>query len=119
MSKTITPPDLNEGERLAFTLLKPDGTGYHLIERAEIFTGTWQEAMDWTKAQGCDLRTRAELALRFEDNAINPDEGWHWSNTQHSGLSLCAWYQVFTNGHQHYSRKDGQLSARAVRRSVI
>lgn len=119
MTITITPPELNEGERLACTILKPDGTGYQLIERAEIFTGTWQEAMDWAKAQDCDLRSRAELALRFDDNETDPDEGWHWSNTQHSVYSVYAWCQDFGYGTQLCFNEDRKLRARAVRRSVI
>jgi hypothetical protein len=116
----ITIPELNEGEHYAGAIIKPDGTGHHvIILPGDKDDGTWKAAMSWAKKLGGDLPNRVEQALFFAESTDQFKKDWYWSNTQHASDSGCAWYQHFILGTQYYSIKSLNMRARAVRRLVI
>jgi hypothetical protein len=116
----ITIPELKKGEHYAGTIIKPDGTGHHvIILPGDKDDGTWKAAMTWAKKQGGDLPTRVEQALFFAESPDQFKKDWYWSNTQHASYSDCAWFQVFSNGFQDYGGKSYEMRARAVRRLAI
>jgi hypothetical protein len=116
----ITPPELNEGEHYAGAIIKPDGTGHHvIILPGDKEDGTWKTAVAWAKKLGGDLPNRVEQALFFAESKDQFKEDWYWSNTQHASDSDSAWYQTFDGGSQGYGIKSYEMRARAVRRILI
>jgi len=120
----VTPstpkPDLNEGEIHAFSIALSNGAIEHVILLpGDSDDASWDEQMAHAKSIGGDLPDRAELALLYKYLPEQFKKEWYWSNTQHSDDSVFAWYQSFDNGLQVSSRKNDQLRARFVRRSVI
>lgn len=116
----ITPPELNEGEIYAGAIIKPDGSGHHvIILPSDKDDGTWKAALSWAKKLGGDLPNRVEQALFFAESPEQFKKDWYWSNTQHASSSGCAWYQDFVHGYQNYGGKSGEVRARAVRRLAI
>ena len=119
-AKTIAIPELNEGEIYVGAIIKPDGTGHHaILLPGDNDDASWDDQMEWAKSIGGDLPDRVEQALMYKSLPDQFKDDWYWSNTQHSGVSDCAWFQGFGNGHQYYDHKNNELSARAVRRSPI
>jgi len=119
MNKTITYPELKEGELYSGILLGEDGEPDHhvILLPNNAVNLTWDEAMKFASDAGGDLPTRREQSLLF---ANIPDlRGCYWSNTQHSGESGSAWCQDFGHGYQGWSFTGSKCRARAVRRSVI
>ncbi|MFA6203760.1 MAG: hypothetical protein WC710_11310 [Gallionella sp.] len=119
MNKTITYPELKEGELYSGILLGEDGEPDHhvILLPNNAVNLTWDEAMKFASDAGGDLPTRREQSLLF---ANIPDlRGCYWSNTQHSGASGYAWGQDFGYGDQDSLHQNTKLRARAVRRSVI
>jgi len=113
-------PELHEGEIYAGAIINPDGTGHHFILLdGDHEDSDWGASMAWAKSIGGDLPDLVEQALLFKHLSDRFKKEWYWSNTQRSGSSHYAWYQVFGNGDQDYDRKDYELRARAVRRSPI
>ena len=55
----------------------------------------------------------------FFDVAEAFDPVWYWSSTQHAGDAAYAWCQVFSDGYQVSSLKDGVLRVVLVRRVAI
>ena len=118
--KSITKPELNEGELYAGAIINPDGTGHHIILlTGDKDDGNWDDAMQWAKSLGGDLPNRVESALLFNQSKDQLKPEWYWTNEQHASSSSGAWSQNFTNGYQDYYYKDTELRARAVRRLVI
>ncbi len=116
----ITPPELKEGEHYAGAIIKPDGTGHHVI----ILPGdkenvTWKSALAWAKKLGGDLPNRVEQALFFAESKDRFKQACYWSNTQHASISGYAWYQDFYNGYQYYGFKSDIMCACTVRRVPI
>jgi len=79
---------------------------------------TFEQALAWSKAaSGEDGPTLPELAMLF----ANRREGqfakeWHWSVTPSAGAERYAWVQIFYDGGQYGTLKDGACRAVAVRR---
>ncbi len=118
--KILSTPQLNEGEIYAGAIIKPDGTGHHLILLdGDNDDATWDDAMAWAKSIGGDLPDRVEQSLLFANLKDRFKEEWYWSNTQHASVSDFAWFQIFFNGYQGFRHKYGELRARAVRRSIL
>lgn len=118
--KPFSTPQLNEGEIYAGAIIKPDGSGNHIILLpGDNDVAEWQEQMDRAKSIGGDLPSRPELALLYSCLKDQFQPTWYWSNEQHESYSFSAWYQLFSIGYQHWCRKDFELRARAVRRVAI
>ncbi len=118
--KTIAIPELNEGEIYVGAIIKPDGTGHHaILLPGDNDDASWDDQMEWAKSIGGDLPDRVEQALLYKYLPDQFKKEWYWSNTQPSGASVYAWCQDFSYGYQDYTREDGKLRARAVRRSPI
>lgn len=116
----ITPPELKECEHYAGAIIKPDGTGHHvIILPGDKYDATWKTALSWAKKLGGDLPNCVEQALFFAESKDQFKQDWYWSNTQHASYSGYAWYQYFVNGRQGYYGKSFKLRARAVRRVPI
>ena len=116
----VTLPALGEGELHAFSIVKSDGSVEHVILLpGDNDDASWSAQMEWAKSIGGDLPDRAELALLYKYLPEQFQKSWYWSNTQHSGYSTYAWFQLFGNGNQDYYHKDTKLRARAVRRSLV
>lgn len=112
-------PDLNEGEKLAFSITLPDGKTIHTILLPGDVKKNWNDAMEWAKSIGGDLPDRAEQALFFKYMPEAFEKAWYWSNTQHASYSEYAWNQDFSSGIQNYHNKSYEGRARAVRRITI
>ena len=121
MKPILATPQLNEGEIYAGAIIKPDGTGHHviLLDADNDDDASWNDAMEWAKSIGGDLPDRIEQSLLFAHLKDRFKEDWYWSNTQHASNSDYAWYQHFSNGIQDDSYKSAELRARAVRRVEI
>lgn len=118
---TIASIDLAPDEKWAGLIFGENGEpDYHLIllpGAAENLT--WIKATEWAKDAGGELPTRREQRLLWANLEAEFERDLYWSSTQHAGLSACAWFQTFSDGTQSYSRKGGELRARAVRRVLI
>jgi hypothetical protein len=113
-------PPLNEGEKLAFSITLPDGKTVHtILQPGDETVASWDAGLAWAKDKGGDLPDRAEQALFYKYMPEEFKKDWYWSNTQHAGISIYAWYQNFFNGHQYYYGKSAELRVRAVRRITI
>jgi hypothetical protein len=112
-------PELNEGEKYAFSLTLPDGKTVHTILLPGDENKNWEDAMEWAKSLGGDLPDRAEQALFYKYIPEEFQKDWYWSNTQHAGYSGNAWFQDFSNGDQDYGFKSSECRVRAVRRVTI
>jgi hypothetical protein len=113
-------PQLNEGEIYAGAIIKPDGTGHHLILLdGDNDDASWDDAMAWAKSIGGDLPDRVEQSLLFAHLKDRFKPEWYWSNTQHASNSGYAWFQDFGDGYQDSTHEGSTLRARAVRRSSI
>ena len=119
--KTITLPELNDGEFYAGLILKEDGSpDYHLIGLpGELDAAIHAQAMVWAKECGGDLPNRRELNLLRANARQHFQNDWYWSNEQHAAHSSYAWFQYFKDGDQGYWGKGSKLRARAVRRLSI
>lgn len=118
--KILSTPQLNKGEIYAGAIIKPDGTGHHIILLdGDNDDANWADSMEWAKSIGGDLPDRVEQSLLFANLKDRFKEEWYWSNTQHASYSDCAWCQDFDYGDQGSYLKDCELRARAVRRSII
>lgn len=117
---TIATPELQQGETYMGAIIKPDGTGHHVILiDGDKDDGEWQEALDWAKEKGGDLPSRIELSLMYAHSKDQFKKDWYWSNEEHASDSSCAWCQHFRYGLQIYLSKLGNFRARAVRRLSI
>lgn len=118
MNKT-TIPELNAGEKHAFSITLPDGKTIHtILLPGDEFAPNWDAGMEWAKNLGGDLPDRAEQALFHKYMPEEFEKDWYWSNTQHAGSSDDAWYQSFYYGDQSYGTKSCEARVRAVRRVV-
>lgn len=116
---TIDRPALKAGEVWIGTVIKPDGTAEHsILLPGDREADTWQNQMDWAKAQGGDLPNRIEQAMLFDRFKDEFQKEWYWSSTQHAVNSVYAWMQYFYDGSQDDDRKSGKYRARAVRRVI-
>ena len=108
--------ELNEGEKLAFSITLPDGKTIHTILLPGEKCMNWNDGMAWAKEQGGDLPDLVEHAFfkKYMPEEFNPK--LYWSNTQHAYNSCYAWYQSFYIGYQSRSFKYDELLVRAVRR---
>lgn len=116
----ITIPELNKGEIYAGTIIRPDGSGHHII----LLDGDNDEAdynaqMEWAKSIGGDLPDRVEQSILFAYLKDRFKKSWYCSNTQNAAYADCAWFQDFLYGHQYDYYENGPLRARAVRRIAI
>ena len=120
MKPILATPQLNEGEIYAGAIIKPDGTGHHVILLdGDNAAASWDDAMEWAKSIGGDLPDRVEQSLLFAHLKDRFKEEWYWSNTQHAAYSGYAWCQIFDDGIQYNYGKSAELRARAVRRVEI
>lgn len=119
--KTITLPELNEGEFYSGIVLKEDGTpDYHLIGLpGELEAANHTDATEWAASIGGSLPDRRELNLLRANARQYFQNDWYWSGEQHAAYSGSAWYQDFYDGTQYYYTKFLELRARAVRRLPI
>ena len=116
----MNQPELNEGEIYAGAIIKPDGTGHHIILLpGDNDDAEWKDQMDWAKSIGGDLPSRPELALLYAGIKDQFQPVWYWSNEPHESSSYNAWGQSFFNGGQSGWYKDYDNRARAVRRVII
>lgn len=113
-------PEINAGEIYAGAIIKPDGTGHHvIILPGDHKSANWVDSMEWAQNLGGDLPDRVEQALFYQHLPEHFQKDWYWSSTQHASHSACAWYQYFSYGYQSLSDTSNELRARAVRRSPI
>jgi len=119
--KTITLPELNEGEFYAGIVLKEDGTpDYHLIGLpGELEAANHSDATEWAASIGGSLPDRRELNLLRANARQYFQNDWCWSNETHAATSYDAWYQDFDFGYQSIYDKSNELRARAIRRLPI
>ena len=86
---------------------------------------TYDDAMKWAQQLAADesypwaLTTRAEQAVLFGNVPELFEKEYYWSCEPYAGGRAYAWYQSFHSGYQGGGHKNGQLRARAVRRSII
>ncbi len=116
---TIARPSLQEGERYAGAIIRPDLTGYHLIRMplTVAIKVKWQAAMDHAAEEGGELPDRPEAALLFatkEDGEFESD--WYWTREQLAGYDGYAWCQLFGYGYRSLSHKNLQCRVVLVRR---
>lgn len=112
-------PPLNDGEVYVGAIIKPDGTGNHIILLdGDNDDANWNTQMEWAKSKGGDLPDRVEQALLFKHHKDQFKEDWYWSNTQHEDPRV-AWYQTFDDGDQYSDYTSLTCRARAVRRVAI
>jgi hypothetical protein len=112
--------ELKEGEKLAFSLTLPNGKTIHtILLPIDQTVASWDAGMELAKSLGGDLPDRAEQALFFKYMPEEFQPNWYWSNTQHAGYSVSAWFQVFLNGFQDYGFKSCECRVRPVRRVTI
>ena len=113
--------ELAEGEHYAGLIVGKDGeASYHLILLpGEAESVTFEQANDWAEKSGGELPTRREQALLYANLKEQFAQAWYWSGERHASDSDSAWIQDFSNGDQGIHRINGQLRARAVRRSPI
>ncbi|HAF43451.1 MAG TPA: DUF1566 domain-containing protein [Gallionellaceae bacterium] len=115
----FTIPELKEGEIYAGAIVKPDGTGHHVILiDGDNDDADWQTQMDWAKSIGGDLPDRVEQSMLYAHLKDRFQEYWYWSNTKHDDTRF-AWRQVFHYGYQGSISTNNQFRARAVRRVAI
>ena len=119
--KTITLPELNDGEFYAGLILKEDGSpDYHLIGLpGELEAANHADAAAWAKSIGGDLPTCRELNLLRANARQHFKDSWYWSNEQRAAGSDSAWCQYFAYGSQDYNGKGLKLRACAFRRLSI
>ena len=106
------------GEHYAGVILGKDGApNHHLIllpgDENEI---TWDKAKEWAASINGELPTRREQALLYANLPEQFEKTWYWSSEQSASGSNCAWFQIFSVGHQYDGHKGHELRARAVRR---
>lgn len=117
-TKSITLPDLAEGEIYAGILVKDGVPNHHLVLLpGEAESVTWDQAGEWAASIGGELPTRKEQALLFANAADCFQSRWYWSGEQYS--RYYAWFQYFSNGCQDDYDKGYEARARAVRRVPI
>lgn len=121
MPKTITLPDLQDGEHYAGLILDEEGTPTHhlILLPVDVESMTFAAATEWAATIGGELPSRSEQALLHANCKAQFESDWYWSGEQHAAHSGYAWYQYFYDGYQRYSRKGDELRARAVRRLPI
>ncbi len=121
MSKTITLPDLQEGERYAGLILDEEGTPTHhlILLPGDVESMTFDAAAEWAATIGGELPTRSEQALLYANCKAQFERDWYWSGEQHAADSINAWGQMFHDGTQDYGGKSYEGRARAVRRLPI
>lgn len=113
-------PELNEGEKYAFGITLPDGKTIHtILLPVDEVVPSWNAGMELAKNLGGDLPDRAEQALFHKYMPEEFKKKAYWSNTQHAGDSVNAWYQYFGDGYQGDSSKSCDLRVRPVRRVTI
>ncbi len=113
-------PEINAGEIYAGAIIKPDGTGHHvIILPGDHKSANWVDSMEWAQNLGGDLPDRVEQALFYQHLPEHFQKDWYWSSTQHASHAEYAWCQDFSDGGQDHSYAGYELCARAVRRSVI
>lgn len=116
--KSITLPELAEGEIYAGILIKDGAPSHHLILLSgEAESVTWDQAGEWAASIGGELPSRKEQSLLFANAAKQFQPHWYWSSEQYSRDD--AWGQLFSGGDQSYSSKGFEARARAVRRAPI
>lgn len=118
----LTRPPLNDGERYAGAIIRPDLTGYHLI-RMPLDVAVkvkWKAAMAHATEKGGELPDRPEAALLFatREEGEFADE-WYWTREQRAGDDGFAWCQDFAYGSQLINLKDVQCRVVLVRRVPI
>ena len=117
--KTITLPELKDGEIYAGILLNEDGTPLHhvILLPGDNEANNWQAKMEWAKEIGGELPNRREQSLLFANCKQHFKLAWYWAGEEDS--SDTARYQRFTRGHQGLIYKTNKCRARAVRRLII
>ena len=111
--------ELGTGEHYAGAVLDADGNHMHdlvLVPQRHGTRLTWKAALDWAAEIGGTLPTRQEQSLIFANCKPHLEGGYHWSSEEYEDNDKYAWYCGFGDGHQDDYRKDGALSAVAVRR---
>lgn len=130
LAKHITPavagplarPPMQEGERYAGAIVRPDLTGYHLIRMPLTAANKmkWKAAMDYAAKTGGELPDRPEAALLYATREEGEfAEEWYWTREQHAGDDGSAWCQSFAGGSQINTHKGGQYRVVLVRRVPI
>lgn len=116
--KSITLPELAEGEIYAGILIKDDTPSHHVILLpGEAESVTWKAAGEWAASVGGELPTCKEQALLFANAVEHFQPRWYWSGEQYS--RHYARSQYFSNGYQDDYDKGYEARARAVRRVPI
>ncbi len=116
----MNQPELNPGEKHAFSITLPDGKTIHtILLPGDESVPNWDAGMAWAKNLGGDLPDRAEQALLHKYMPEEFEKDWYWSNTQQAAYSYGAWCQSFYNGRQRYDTKSCEFRVRAVRRVTI
>ena len=117
---SLAIPELNEGEKYAFSITLPNGKTIHtILLPVDEVVPSWNAGMELAKNIGGDLPDRAEQALFHKYMPEEFQKEAYWSNTQHAGYSGNAWYQLFGYGDQGSSGKSCELRVRPVRRVTI
>ena len=119
--KTLTLPELAQGEIYAGIILNSDGApSHHLILLAgDNDDANWADQTEWAKSIGGELPTRAEQSLLVANCKQHFQKNWYWSVETVSSEPGWAWCQYFDLGIQNHGRTSDELRARAVRRLPI
>jgi len=117
---TLIRPPLKRGESYAGAIIKPDGTGHHII----LLPGdgeklTHDQATAWAEKKGGTLPDRVEQAQLFKHLKAKFKPEAYWSCVPYAGNDAYAWGQGFSHGNQYDWLKGDELRARAVRRVII
>lgn len=114
-------PALAAGEHYAGVILGKDSAPDHhlILLPGAVEDKTWEQAKEWAASIGGDLPTRREQSMLYANLKEEFEGAWYWSGEQSASNSGLAWSQGFGSGNQGSTRKDYELRARAVRRSVI
>ena len=116
---TITPPQLNDGERWAGIVTTEKGLHHIILLPGDQDGAPWKKQMVWAKKAGGDLPDRVELATLRRTLLEEFQSTWYWSCEQHAAHSDYAWCQTFDHGTQYNYGLNYKLRARAVRRLII
>lgn len=118
---TISPPELNHGERWLGAVVSVDGKKceHIILLPGEAERINWKDAMAWAASIGGELPDRTESALLFATMKDEFKPEWYWTNEERAAVPGYAWMQGFDDGGQDYYRKSDQFRARAVRRLKI
>lgn len=117
----LAPPILNPGEVYAGALIKPDGTGHHII----LLSGdegsiNYPDAVEWAKKAGGSLPARIEQEILFTHL---PGEfttvAWYWADGGIAGHGGRVQVKQLLTGSREPTINGTLICARSIRREAV